>query len=173
MFNFENGKLIKEAYVEINGVKYPVHMPEYEGNTPLTSENLNKMQKDLAQEIKTEINNTIAPEVLFQGSTQVDFVLSDEISNYKKITIYYYDNNGSRYSTTIENTGLSNDITVALEGQYNSGNYYNTKLRMYRIQGRNAKGFGQANFEYSNKSISYNNNITVTLIEGYKKDQFK
>ena len=148
-------------------------MPKYEGNTPLTSENLNKMQKDLTQEIIDEIEVRVTPHTLFKGSTQGDFVLSDDISNYKKVIIYYYDNNGSRYSTTIENTGLSNDITVALEGQYNSGNYYNTKLRMYRIQGRNAKGFGQANFEYLDKSISYNNNIIVTLIEGYKKDQFK
>lgn len=30
MFNFENGNLIEDAYVEINGVKYPVHMPKYE-----------------------------------------------------------------------------------------------------------------------------------------------
>ena len=170
MFNFENGKLIKEAYVEINGVKYPVHMPEYEGNTPLTSENLNKMQKDLAQEIKTEINNTIAPELLFQGSTQVDFVLSDEISNYKKITIYYKDNDGSRYSRTFENTDASNELNIALSGDYNNGDYFNTKLRMYKISGKNVNGFGQANFNYLDKSLYYDNSITVTLVEGYKKD---
>lgn len=44
---FEAGTLIKGAYVVINGVEHEVHMPEYEGNTPLTPENLNKMQEDL------------------------------------------------------------------------------------------------------------------------------
>lgn len=47
MVNFENGTLVKGAYVEINGVQHPVHMPEYSGNTPITAENLNKMQNEL------------------------------------------------------------------------------------------------------------------------------
>lgn len=49
MFNFENGDLIEEGYVEINGVKYHIHMPKYNGNTPLTAENLNKMQTKLLE----------------------------------------------------------------------------------------------------------------------------
>ena len=44
---FEAGTLTKGAYVEINGIEYPVHMPQYSGNTPLTPENLNKMQEDI------------------------------------------------------------------------------------------------------------------------------
>ena len=47
MVNFENGTLVTNAYVEINGVQYPVVMPVYSGNTPLTAENLNKAQNDL------------------------------------------------------------------------------------------------------------------------------
>ena len=47
MFNFEDGQLIENAYVEINGVKYPVTMPKYSGNTPLTAETFNLMQKEL------------------------------------------------------------------------------------------------------------------------------
>ena len=166
MFIFEDGNLIEDAYVEINGVKYPVHLPEFEGNTPLSSENLNKMQKDLINDIE----NKIAPIVLFKGSTQGDFELSDDISNYNKITIYYKGNDGSRCSKTFENTDLSNNIIVALDEQYNNGEYYNTKLRMYRIAGRNVSGFGQANFNYLDKSVYYDNNIIVTLIEGYKQD---
>lgn len=47
MFTFKNGELIKNAYVEINGVQYEVQMPEYAGQTPLSSENMNRMQEEL------------------------------------------------------------------------------------------------------------------------------
>lgn len=47
MFTFENGTLVKGAYVEINGVQYPVTMPQYSGNTPVSAENLNKMQIEI------------------------------------------------------------------------------------------------------------------------------
>ena len=45
MINFEDGELVKNAYVIIDGVEYPVFMPEYEGQTPLSSKILNDMQK--------------------------------------------------------------------------------------------------------------------------------
>ena len=51
MITFENGTLKKGAYVVINGTEYEVHMPEYEGNTPLSAENLNLMQKQLLETI--------------------------------------------------------------------------------------------------------------------------
>lgn len=51
MVNFEDGILVEGAYVEINGIKYPVVMPQYSGNTPITSENLNKLQNDLKADI--------------------------------------------------------------------------------------------------------------------------
>lgn len=44
---FENGKKISDAYVEIDGVKHPVVMPTYDGNTPISAYNLNKMQEEL------------------------------------------------------------------------------------------------------------------------------
>lgn len=47
MVNFKDGELVKGAYVIIDGKEYEVHMPQYSGETPLSSENLNKMQKDL------------------------------------------------------------------------------------------------------------------------------
>lgn len=44
---FEDGELIKEAYVVIDGKEYEVHMPEYSGNTPITAEALNKLQEEI------------------------------------------------------------------------------------------------------------------------------
>lgn len=43
MFKFEDGILVEDAYVIIDGKKYPVIMPEYEGNTPMTARNLNNL----------------------------------------------------------------------------------------------------------------------------------
>ncbi len=57
MVNFEDGELVKGAYVVIDGKEYEVHMPQYSGKTPLSSENLNKMQKDLKDKIE-QINNS-------------------------------------------------------------------------------------------------------------------
>ena len=70
MVNFENGILVKGAYVEINGVEYPVHMPEYSGDTPLSKENMNKLQQDLADEI-AEINNKLYKHQSYSLSTSI------------------------------------------------------------------------------------------------------
>lgn len=51
MVDFQNGELVKEAYVVIDGKEYKVHMPQYSGRTPLSSENLNKMQVELLKTI--------------------------------------------------------------------------------------------------------------------------
>lgn len=51
MVNFEDGELVKGAYVVIDNKEYEVHMPQYSGETPLSSENLNKLQKDLNDKI--------------------------------------------------------------------------------------------------------------------------
>jgi hypothetical protein len=133
----------------------------------LNDTNLNLLQDNIEKAINAVLAK-ITPVILFQGSTQDDFVLSDEINNYKKVTIYYKDNDGSRYSRTFENTDASNEFTVALDGKFNSSGYYNTKLRMYRISGKNVNGTGQANFNYIEKSVYYDNSITVTRVEGYK-----
>lgn len=51
MVIFEDGTLVEGAYVLIDGVKYPVVMPNYSGKTPLNSENMNKLQNDLIEDI--------------------------------------------------------------------------------------------------------------------------
>lgn len=51
MVKFENGTLVKGAYVVIDGVEYEVHMPEYSGKTPLSAENMNKIQNDILRAV--------------------------------------------------------------------------------------------------------------------------
>ena len=51
MVNFEAGTLVKGAYVVVDGVELKVNMPEYSGNTPLSAEKLNQMQKELLETV--------------------------------------------------------------------------------------------------------------------------
>ena len=44
---FEDGQKVSDAYVEINGVKHPVTKAQYQGKTPLSARNLNKMQENM------------------------------------------------------------------------------------------------------------------------------
>ncbi len=52
MVSFQDAELVKGAYVVIDGKEYEVHMPQYSCETPLSAENLNKMQNDLKNEIE-------------------------------------------------------------------------------------------------------------------------
>ena len=52
--NFENGKLLTPASVDINGLKYNVIEAEYTGQTPLTALVLNKMQDNIEKAINEE-----------------------------------------------------------------------------------------------------------------------
>ena len=47
MIDFKAGTLIKGAYVVVDGVELEVHMPQFSGDTPLSPEILNRMQKEL------------------------------------------------------------------------------------------------------------------------------
>lgn len=51
--NFEDGKLITQGYVEINGVQHEVHEAEYESHTPLSSHVLNTLQDNIEEELIT------------------------------------------------------------------------------------------------------------------------
>lgn len=105
---------------------------------------------------------------LFSGDTKGNITLTDEVSKYKKIKIYYYDNNGQKYSVEIENESASNDLSVSLSGHYNEGKWFNLKVKTYRIIGKAMNKKGQANYEFGTQEISYNDNISVTRVEGYR-----
>lgn len=66
--NWENGTVTKDAYVTIDGVEYPVTPEEYEGNTPLSAENLNLMQNN----IESGINELKTQKVLWQGGSYMN-----------------------------------------------------------------------------------------------------
>lgn len=55
IIKFEDGQLIKPAYITIDGVEYEVTPSVYQGNTPLSSYNLNKMQENILKEQQKNI----------------------------------------------------------------------------------------------------------------------
>lgn len=72
MFNWEDGKLIEPAYIEIDGQRHYVTPAKYEGSTPISSSNLNKMQKYIKGDIKDigtlEITDGIDPNTYLEGT---------------------------------------------------------------------------------------------------------
>lgn len=78
MVNFEDGELVKGAYVIIDGKEYEVHMPQYSGETPLSPENLNKVQNDLNETI------TEQGKMLNDKITNANIYSTQEVNTGKK-----------------------------------------------------------------------------------------
>lgn len=51
--SFEDGTLVTAGYVTIEGQNYEVNEAVYEGNTPLSAFNLNKMQDNIEKDINS------------------------------------------------------------------------------------------------------------------------
>lgn len=54
---FQNGTLKSKAYFMNNGVKQEVEEAVYEGETPLSAENINEMQDNIEEEINSHIEH--------------------------------------------------------------------------------------------------------------------
>lgn len=171
---WKNGNLVSKATVTIGENIYEVDPEQYSGETPLSAENLKKMEDNTEESLNVleksanDINNLITPTLLYEGSTTGDITLKDDISNYRTLKIYYQDDDGASYCREIGNHSKSNTLKIALDGYYNGSKYFNLKVRMYLITGKAMTGTGQALYEFGDKAIYYKNCITINRIEGYK-----
>lgn len=59
-FEWKNGSLISKAKVNINGTVYEVEEAQYEGETPVSAENMNAMQEIIFNEIDVLSYNLIS-----------------------------------------------------------------------------------------------------------------
>lgn len=84
MVDFEDGQLVKGPYVVIDGEEYPVIMPKYKGNTPISSENLNKLQTDIIKSYKEELTKALNDLLKFQEFEKDVTIDSNE---YKSVTM--------------------------------------------------------------------------------------
>lgn len=122
---------------------------------------------DLEKKIK-ELEKLI-PTVLWEGETNNsnEITLSDSISNYKRLKIFFRDNNSQLRGVEIY-TNNQNSIRVSLDSHYNQGQWFNLKMKSILITDKSIGGIGAAEYEFGSQTISYNNNIFIMKIEGYK-----
>ena len=118
MVEFQDGVLEKEGYVEVNGVKIKVHMPKYTGRTPLSSENLNKLQKDLQMQI-----NSLASGSPLVASSADEMMDTTRVYVNKTDGNWYYHNgtnwqSGGVYQSTAigENIIHLENLNIAFKG---------------------------------------------------------
>lgn len=69
--NWENGTIVKEASVVIDGVEYEVTPRQIEGNTPLSADNLNNMEDNIEEAIE-HAGDIYADYVVNQGTETAD-----------------------------------------------------------------------------------------------------
>lgn len=81
---FENGKLIEDAYVEIDGVKHYIVPPKFEGKTPLSAEALNQMQKNTEKEINEKNKDTGWITATLESSFKVYSDSGNDMPQYRK-----------------------------------------------------------------------------------------
>lgn len=122
---------------------------------------------DLEKKIK-ELEKLI-PTVLWEGETNNpnEITLSDSISNYKRLKIFFRDNDSQLRGVEIY-TNNQNSIRVSLDSHYNQGQWFNLKMKSILITDKSIGGIGAAEYEFGSQTISYNSNIFIMKIEGYK-----
>ena len=122
---------------------------------------------DLEKKIK-ELEKLI-PTVLWEGETNNpnEITLSDSISNYKRLKIFFRDNDSQLGSTEVYNNNL-NSVRVSLQSHYNESQWFNLKMKSIVITDKTVGGIGAAEYEFGSQTISYNNKIFIMRIEGYK-----
>ena len=152
MINFENGILEEDAYVIINGTKYPVVMPQISGNTPISAENLNKLQLELESNIKN------VPELIATGSltSSTNVTIDVDFTKYKRIIFEIISSSNS----IIE--GSSNILEIS-----NSGELINRVVNFYN----------QANATFLCYGFLYQNGNSLKLVvkklEGWSSRNYR
>ena len=124
MFKFEDGILVEDAYVIIDGKKYPVIMPEYEGNTPMTARNLNNL-------LETTYDLMLTSNVAAGGEITLPFYYK---VGANVLQVYYMgqllllssDDAGSdgHYREVGEANSISNKIKLTTDWSAETGEYF-------------------------------------------------
>lgn len=122
---------------------------------------------DLEKRIK-ELEKLI-PITLWEGETNNpnEITLSESISNYKRLKIFFRDNDSQLGSTEVYNNNL-NSVRVSLQSHYNESQWFNVKMKSIVITDKTVGGIGAAEYEFGSQTISYNSKIFIMRIEGYK-----
>lgn len=140
--------------------------------TPIDSGNLKQMENNTEkalQDLEIIIEKLI-PVNLWEGETNDANVinLSDNIQNYKRIKVFYRDNDSQNGSVEVINKNNSDYIKIGVISCFNQAQWFNIKQKSFALNGNRGEGIGAAEYEFGSQTISYNNNIFILRIEGYK-----
>lgn len=111
----------------------------------------------------------LTPITLWEGETNnpSEITLSDSIVNYRRLKLFFRDNDSQLRGVEIY-TNNQNSIRVSLDIHYNQGQWFNVKMKSIALTDKSVAGIGAAEYEFGSQSISYNNNIFIMRVEGYK-----
>lgn len=102
---FEDGQKVTDAYVTIDGQNYTVHPAVYEGPTPFTAQNINKLQSNVEESVETYV---------------YDLILTANVAAGGEITLPFYYKVGND-SLIVFYEGLF--LKLARDGTKASGSY--------------------------------------------------
>ena len=112
MVNFKNGTLVKGAYVVIDGVEHEVYMPQYSGQTPLSAENMNKLQSDILQAV-FPIGSTYVTQSDTNPNTILNFGTWERLKG--KVCVGLDENDEDGYFDEIGKTGGEKEHTLTID----------------------------------------------------------
>lgn len=128
MFQFKEGTLKKGASVKIDGVEYEVTMPTYEGETPLSPENLNRAISECIKEfsilVKITADTAKGATVTLSKKYKVGAGVLDVYINGERL-IKSSDEAGTdgHYVEVGEAGAVSNQIKLTTDWNLSSGDY--------------------------------------------------
>lgn len=132
---WENGTLVSKAKVNVDGTIYEVEPAQYSGKSPMSAENLKKMENNAEKAINEATEKNII--TAYPNSALTDITEKDQ-----KVILDGYDLTGERF--TIENNAIKigKDISKVLisaqifyqDGPVGNGYYFpNIKINNHRV----------------------------------------
>lgn len=88
---WENGTLVSKGKVNIGGNIYEVEAEQYEGNTPLSAENLKKMEDNMEEAISgvvESVTNDKGTYIKFMDGTLIQYGRNTGIENGNRVVTY-------------------------------------------------------------------------------------
>lgn len=152
MVEWQDGTLVSPAYVNEDGTIIPA---VYEGNTPLSAYNLNKMQEDLMKEI--EALKKIDEKLLDTSLIKPLVPTNNAVSNHTGYGNSYYYKIGTRVHVHL---GLKIDTKESVNIFTLPAGY-----RPYSVI--NAIGFGSSGMTSCGATVNPNGTISVITQNGY------
>lgn len=134
MFQFKEGTLKKGASVKIDGVEYEVTMPTYEGETPLSPENLNRAISECIKEfsilVKITADTAKGATVTLTKKYKVGAGVLDVYINGERL-IKSSDEAGTNghYTEVGEVKSISNQIKITTDWNLENGDYLEFVVR--------------------------------------------